>query len=158
MAFDKSVNCNKILGSPSCLFISFGFNFILGSDGKESACSAGDPSAIPGLRISTGKGNGYPLQLFLPGEFQRQRSLVGCMGSQRVGHDWVTFTFKASIILRSKTKCIKQDTKSYFHLSLPFLSLLLTCVTGFLWLLLWMLPSTCVLIFIISKYMCVHKY
>ena len=30
--------------------------------GKESACSAGDPSSIPGLGRSAGEGNGYPLQ------------------------------------------------------------------------------------------------
>ena len=29
---------------------------------KESACSAGDPSSIPGLRRSAGVGIGYPLQ------------------------------------------------------------------------------------------------
>ena len=30
--------------------------------GKESACSAGDPSLIPGLRRSPGRGHGSPLQ------------------------------------------------------------------------------------------------
>ena len=30
------------------------------SVGKESACNAGDPSLIPGLRRSTGEGIGYP--------------------------------------------------------------------------------------------------
>ena len=30
--------------------------------GKESACSAGDPSSIPGLGRSPGEGKGYPLQ------------------------------------------------------------------------------------------------
>ena len=33
-----------------------------GSVGKESACSAGDPSSIPGLGRSPGEGNGIPLQ------------------------------------------------------------------------------------------------
>jgi len=33
-----------------------------GSDGKESACNAGDVGSIPGLGRSHGKGNGYPLQ------------------------------------------------------------------------------------------------
>ena len=33
-----------------------------GSDGKESACNAGDPSLIPGLGRSPGEGNGNPLQ------------------------------------------------------------------------------------------------
>ena len=32
------------------------------SFGKESACSAGDPSSIPGLGRSAGEGIGYPLQ------------------------------------------------------------------------------------------------
>ena len=33
-----------------------------GSDGKESACSVGDPGLIPGLGSSPGEGNGNPLQ------------------------------------------------------------------------------------------------
>ena len=33
-----------------------------GSDGKESACSAEDPSLIPGLGRSPGEGHGNPLQ------------------------------------------------------------------------------------------------
>ena len=32
-----------------------------GSDGKESACNAGDLSSIPGLGRSPGEGNGCPL-------------------------------------------------------------------------------------------------
>ena len=33
-----------------------------GSDGKESACNAGDPGSIPGSGISPGEGNSNPLQ------------------------------------------------------------------------------------------------
>ena len=33
-----------------------------GSDGKDSACNAGDPGSIPGLERSPGEGNGNPLQ------------------------------------------------------------------------------------------------
>ena len=33
-----------------------------GSDGKESACNAGDPGSIPGLGRFPGEGNGNPLQ------------------------------------------------------------------------------------------------
>ena len=33
-----------------------------GSDGKESACNAGELGSIPGLGRSPGEGNGYPLQ------------------------------------------------------------------------------------------------
>ena len=32
-----------------------------GSDGKESACNAGDLGSIPELGRSPGEGNGYPL-------------------------------------------------------------------------------------------------
>ena len=32
------------------------------SDGKESACNAGDLGSIPGLGRSPGEGKGYPLQ------------------------------------------------------------------------------------------------
>ena len=35
-----------------------------GSNSKYSACNAGDLGAIPGLGISPGEGNGYPLQYF----------------------------------------------------------------------------------------------
>ena len=32
------------------------------SDGKASACNAGDPGSIPGLGRSPGEGNGKPIQ------------------------------------------------------------------------------------------------
>ena len=38
------------------------FCFSGGSDGKESACSAGDLGSIPGLGRSPGEGNGNPFQ------------------------------------------------------------------------------------------------
>ena len=34
----------------------------LSSVGEESACNAGDPGLIPGLRRSDGEGIGYPIQ------------------------------------------------------------------------------------------------
>ena len=36
--------------------------FPRGSEGKVSACNAGDPGSIPGLGRSHGEGNGNPLQ------------------------------------------------------------------------------------------------
>ena len=36
--------------------------FLGGSDGKESACNAGDPGSVPESGRSPGEGNGYPLQ------------------------------------------------------------------------------------------------
>ena len=38
--------------------------FPVGSDGKESTCSAGDLGSIPGLGRSPGERKGYPLQYF----------------------------------------------------------------------------------------------
>ena len=52
------------------LFISGGV-----SDGKESACKAGDPGSIPRSGRSPEEGHGNPL--FLPGESYRQRILAG---------------------------------------------------------------------------------
>ena len=48
-----------------------------GSDGKESACNEGDLDSIPGLEISPGKGNGYPLQYSYLKNPHGQKSLVG---------------------------------------------------------------------------------
>ena len=40
----------------------FIYSFFPGPDSKESACNAGDPSSIPRLGRSPGKGKVYPLQ------------------------------------------------------------------------------------------------
>ena len=53
-----------------------------GSDDKEFTCSAGDLGSIPGLGRSPGEGTEEP------GRLQST-------GLQRVGHNWVTFTFIA---------------------------------------------------------------
>ena len=58
------------------------------SAGKDSTCNAGDPSSIPGSERSAGEGIGYPLQ---------------SMGSQRVGHDWVTITL--AVIMFAQEQC-----------------------------------------------------
>ena len=47
-----------------------------GSDGKESACSAGDLDSIPLSGRSPGEGNGTYSSILL-GEFHGERSLVG---------------------------------------------------------------------------------
>ena len=38
------------------------FSFPGGSDGKVSACNAGDPGSVPGSGRFLGEGNGSPLQ------------------------------------------------------------------------------------------------
>ena len=58
------------------------------SDGKQSACSIGDPGSIPGSGISPGEGNGTPLQYScLENSMDRGARGLQPMGSQRVGHD-----------------------------------------------------------------------
>ena len=51
------------------------WDFPGGSDGKESACNAGDPGLIPGLGRSR---EWLRTPVFLPGELHGQRSLAGC--------------------------------------------------------------------------------
>ena len=51
-------------------------SFPSGSDGKESACNAGDLGSIPELGRSLEKGMATT-PVFLSGEFHGQRSLVG---------------------------------------------------------------------------------
>ena len=45
-----------------CVCVCVCMGFTGGSDGKESACSAGDPGSIPGWGRCPGGGNGNPLQ------------------------------------------------------------------------------------------------
>ena len=49
-----------------------------GSDGKEFAHSARDPSSIPGWQRSPGEGNGDPPQYSCLDNLHGQRSLEGC--------------------------------------------------------------------------------
>ena len=53
-----------------------GLGFPGGSDGKESACNAGDLDSIPGREGPLEK-EWLPTPVFLPGEFHRQKSLAG---------------------------------------------------------------------------------
>ena len=58
------------------LFYTLKWAFPGGSDGKESACNAGDLGSIPGLGRSPGGRHSNPTPVFLPGEFHGQKSLV----------------------------------------------------------------------------------
>ena len=50
------------LNSQSLCFLFFWYDYPGGSEGKVSACNAGDPGSIPGSERSPGGGNGHPLQ------------------------------------------------------------------------------------------------
>ena len=60
-----------------------------GSDGKESACNAGDLGLMTGLGRSLGGGHGNSIPLFLPGEspWTEEPGGLQSMGSQTVGPD-----------------------------------------------------------------------
>ena len=67
--------------------LSHPLGFPCGSAGKESACNEGDLDSIPGLGRSPGEEKVYPLQ------YSGLENSMDChMGSQRVRHDWATFT------------------------------------------------------------------
>ena len=64
-----------------------------GSDGKESACSAGDLGSIPGLGRSPREGNGYPLQyscLENPMDRGAWWSTVNAVEKRRTWAEWRT--------------------------------------------------------------------
>ena len=61
-----------------------------GSDGKESACIAGDLGSIPGLGRSLRGGHGNPVQYSCLEYPHAQKSLAGYLGSQRVRHNCST--------------------------------------------------------------------
>ena len=71
------------------LYISKGFPS--DSDGKESGCSAGDLSSIPGSGRAPGEGNRNPLQYScLENPMDRRAWQATVYGVARVGHNLVT--------------------------------------------------------------------
>ena len=65
----------QLSSSSSSRANTFTWGFPGGSDGKESACDAGDPGSIPGSGVFPGEGNGYPLQ-------------YSCLENSMVGGAW----------------------------------------------------------------------
>ena len=90
-----------------------------GSDGKASACSAGDQGSIPGLGRSPGEGNGNPLPyscLENSMDWEAPQSLVGyspwgCKESDRT--ERLHFHFHLEHLTRDLFKTIG-DTKGTF--------------------------------------------
>ena len=84
--------CCQLSSDPSTTSVET-VSFPGGSDGKESACNAGDPGLIPGL--GSWRREWQPIPVFWRGEAHGQKSLAGLqsMRSQRVRHDWTTDTF-----------------------------------------------------------------
>ena len=62
-----SCKCFLLLAPGRCFFFCLASSYFAGhfsgdSDGKVSACNAGDPGSVPGWGRSPGEGNGNPLQ------------------------------------------------------------------------------------------------
>ena len=93
--------------------------FSSGSDGKESACSAGNSGSILGSERSFGEGNGNPLQCScLENCMDRGPGGLQSVGSQIVRHDWATntFTFKPISPIRADTPTTQgQSVQSLSH-------------------------------------------
>ena len=71
-----------------------------GSAGKESSCTVGDLTLISGLGRYPGEGNGYPVQYC---------GLKKSIGSQRAGHDCMSFTHTTALDGFSSVKADIQD-------------------------------------------------
>ena len=76
------------------------------TDGKESACSAGDLGSVPGSGKSSGEGHGNPLQYScLENSMYREPGGLQSMGLQRVEHECAinrhthTHTFLTDLLL-----------------------------------------------------------
>ena len=78
--FYDPADVDNVISSYSAILKSSLFTwrgFPGGSDGKESACNAGDLGLTPGLGRSPGGGHGNTLQYFCLENPHRKRSLVG---------------------------------------------------------------------------------
>ena len=72
----------------------YNMGILCSSNGKESACDAGDHGSIPELGRSSGEGNGNPLQYScLENSMDREAWQATFVGLQRVGHHWMTNIF-----------------------------------------------------------------
>ena len=69
--FSLGIKCELLMTKKIHVCLS------IGSVGKESACSAGDPGSIPGWGSSPGEGNGSLLHSVPAWRKHRQRSLGG---------------------------------------------------------------------------------
>ena len=80
--------------------------FLGASDGKESACNAGDLSSVPGLRRSPGEGNGNPVQYScLENPMDEDPGGLQSRASQGVRHDLTTVHASSHAICMADLNC-----------------------------------------------------
>ena len=90
-----------------------------GSDGKESACNAGDQGSIPAWGRSPGEGNGtHSSILAWRTPWSEETGGLQSMGSQKVRHDLVTnththtHTHTNTCICVTESLCYTPETKT----------------------------------------------
>ena len=114
----------NMCSSSSLLWILFFHSLKTGSlDGKESACSEGDPGLIPGWKDPLEKGMAAHSSILVwkipwteePGRLQST-------GSQRVGHNWMTNTFNPVSINTLLIRIEDRETRKYkwFRVNLSY--------------------------------------
>ena len=118
----RSVSPPRLPDVPSLMRLRNSWNSCLEINGP-----CGPPGqCIPALRV---RRKWQPTPVFLPGESQRQRSLVGChLWGRRVRHDWSDLAAAAAAVLSPEMtiSCTlflwKQLTQSGIHWELPVAS------------------------------------
>ena len=87
-----------------------------GSDGKESACNAGDLDLIPAFRRPPGEGMATHSSILawrMP--WTEEPGRLQAIGLQRVRYDWVTCTsLHFTVILIQKDKCTQMCVAALF--------------------------------------------
>ena len=79
--------CSFLLYSKVIHLDVYSWSFPDDSELKNLPTSAEDMGSIPGSGRIPWRRKWHPTPVFLPGESHGQRSLAGCVGLQRVGHD-----------------------------------------------------------------------
>ena len=87
---------------PLLLHLDIG-GFPSGSDGKESACNAGDFGSIPGLGTSPGEGNSYPLQ-YSGLENSMDCTVHGVAKNRTRPHDFQFHSMSGPVVRQGKIK------------------------------------------------------
>ena len=110
-------------------------SFPRGSDGKASACNAGDPGSIPRLGRSPGEGNGNPLQyscLKNPMDRGAWRATVHGVAKSRTPLRDFTHSHIPQILMDHtyllKIQCLRFNWTSVFYLATAIISMnILNC-------------------------------
>ena len=89
IALTRQTSVSKVMSLLFNMLSRLVHSFPGGSEGKVSACNAGDPGSIPGLGRSPGEGNANPLQ-YLAWEIAWTVQAGGLYSHKRVRCDLVT--------------------------------------------------------------------